>query len=69
MTGSGVSPDLSIGTRTLTVLYPLFAVALLVYSVRMWSRMRPKLRLNASDYTVTIAFVNTPPPGLVVTQF
>ncbi|KAK0720973.1 hypothetical protein B0H67DRAFT_486037 [Lasiosphaeris hirsuta] len=52
----GVPPDKSVGPATLAVLVPLFALATIVYSIRIWTRMRPKYRLNAADYTITIAF-------------
>ncbi|KAK3358817.1 hypothetical protein B0T25DRAFT_493950 [Lasiosphaeria hispida] len=52
----GVPPDNSVGPATLAVVVPLFALATIVYSVRIWTRMRPKYRLNAADYTITIAF-------------
>ncbi|KXX74010.1 hypothetical protein MMYC01_210664, partial [Madurella mycetomatis] len=48
--------DLSVGYRTLAVLVPLYALALIAYAVRIWTRIRPKYRLNAADYTITVAF-------------
>jgi len=55
-----------VGPRTLAVILPLFAISLAVYTVRIWTRARPKLRLNAADYTISIAMVPylfyTPPP-------
>ena len=44
----------------LAALAPLFAVAIIVYVVRVWTRMRPKNRLNAADHAVTVAFVRAP---------
>ncbi|KAK0652537.1 hypothetical protein B0T16DRAFT_406357 [Cercophora newfieldiana] len=49
--------DLWIGHRALAICLPLFAVAVIVYAVRIWTRIRPKSRLNAADYTITVAFI------------
>jgi len=46
----------------LAALVPLFAVAIVVYVVRIWTRMRPKNRLNAADHTITVAFVRASRP-------
>lgn len=56
------TPDLAVGTRALEILVPLWAFALVVYAVRIWTRIRPKYRLNAADYTVSIAMVGLSPP-------
>jgi len=64
MDRGGQQPDLSVGIRALAVLVPLFAVALAVYSVRIWTRIRPKNRLNAADHAITVAFVRAPDPLL-----
>ena len=50
--------DLSIGYRALAVLIPLFVVAAVVYAVRIWTRVRPKYRLNVADHAITVAFVS-----------
>jgi len=47
----------NVGPRTLAVVLPLFAISLAVYTVRIWTRARPKSRLNAADYTVSVAMV------------
>jgi len=57
-----VTPDLTAGIRALTILAPLFVIALTVYIVRIWTRCLPKCRLNASDYTISVAMVSTYPP-------
>ncbi|KAK5660023.1 hypothetical protein OQA88_13491 [Cercophora sp. LCS_1] len=60
MSKDGGSPppvDLSIGYRTLAILLPLFALSLLLYGVRIWTRVRPEYRLNAADYTISVAMV------------
>ncbi|GAB1319829.1 hypothetical protein MFIFM68171_10039 [Madurella fahalii] len=49
--------DLSVGYRTLAVVVPLYGLALIVYFVRIWTRIRPKYRLNAADHTITVAFL------------
>lgn len=50
--------DLAVGYRTLAVLMPVYALALVAYAVRIWTRIRPKYRLNAADHTITVAFVS-----------
>ncbi|KAK0619032.1 hypothetical protein B0T14DRAFT_565930 [Immersiella caudata] len=54
----GKAPDLWIGYRTLAVLVPLFAVAVVFYTIRIWTRIRPKNRLNTADHTITVAFLS-----------
>ncbi|KAK4447386.1 hypothetical protein QBC34DRAFT_496246 [Podospora aff. communis PSN243] len=51
------TPDLAVGVKALAVLIPLFVIAMVVYIVRMWTRCRPKYRLNAADYTISIAIL------------
>ncbi|KAK3349725.1 hypothetical protein B0T25DRAFT_519867 [Lasiosphaeria hispida] len=46
---------MSAGYRALAILLPLFVLALASYIVRIWTRVRLKHRLNAADYTLTIA--------------
>jgi len=36
---------------------PLFGLALIVYAIRIWSRLRPKYNMTAADYAITIAMV------------
>ncbi|KAK0726921.1 hypothetical protein B0T26DRAFT_108689 [Lasiosphaeria miniovina] len=55
--GNDLPPNDSVGPRLLAVLVPLFAVALVLYAVRIWSRLRPKPRLTAADYMITVAQV------------
>ena len=55
------APDLTVGLRALRILAPLFVLALVVYIVRMWTRSRIKHRLNASDYTISVAMVSISP--------
>ncbi|KAK3377634.1 hypothetical protein B0H63DRAFT_417196 [Podospora didyma] len=50
-------PNTTSGPRTLAVLVPLFAFALLLYVVRIWTRLHAKQRLTAADYTITVAVV------------
>jgi len=58
MSGVGKAPvDTSAGYKALAILLPLFVLALASYIARIWNRVRPKLRLNAADYTLTIAVV------------
>ncbi|KAK0610832.1 hypothetical protein B0T14DRAFT_570765 [Immersiella caudata] len=51
------TPDLAVGVKALAVLVPLFVVAMTVYLVRIWTRCRPKYRLNAADYTISVAIL------------
>ncbi|KAK3386493.1 hypothetical protein B0H63DRAFT_430290 [Podospora didyma] len=55
MANETATPDLAVGLRALAILVPLFTLALTVYVVRIWTRIRPKYRLNAADYTISIA--------------
>jgi len=62
MGGGGKEPvDTSAGYRTLAILLPLFVIALAFYLVRIWTRARPKPRLTAADYTLTVAVVRPSP--------
>ena len=51
--------DTSAGYKALAVLLPLFVLALASFIARIWNRIRPKLRLNAADYTLATAVVRT----------
>jgi hypothetical protein len=65
---ANAAPDLTVGLRALGVLAPLFVIALTVYIVRIWTRSRPKYRLNASDYTISVAMASIYPPPPPLTQ-
>jgi len=50
-------PDDSVGPTTLHILFPLFALGIAVWGIRMWTRLRPKARLTCADYIITTAVV------------
>jgi hypothetical protein len=52
------------GPALLASVYSLHAIALIVYFVRLWTRLVPKFAMTAADYTITIALVSprVPPP-------
>jgi hypothetical protein len=57
------------GPMLMATLWTLHAITLIAFSVRLWSRLRPKFALTAADYTITIAVVGFlptehPRPGL-----
>jgi hypothetical protein len=45
------------GPMLLAAVMPLFAVSLIVYIARIWTRLCPKYALTAADYTITVAMV------------
>jgi len=51
------SDDDDRGPMLMATVIPLFAVALLVYIARIWTRLHPKYALTAADYTITVAMV------------
>jgi len=59
--GAPLPPNDTVGPEVLYELFPLFGLAVLVWAIRIWSRVRPKLRLTAADYTITIAVVRPRP--------
>jgi len=50
-------PDESQGPMLMGSVLPLFGLALIVYAIRIWSRLRPKYNMTAADYAITIAMV------------
>lgn len=51
-------PHDSLGPRALAIVTPLFIVAILVFSVRIYTHATPIYKLDASDYTISVAFVS-----------
>ncbi|KAK1759070.1 hypothetical protein QBC47DRAFT_436573 [Echria macrotheca] len=45
------------GPALLGVGYALHTIALVVYSTRLWSRLRPKYALTAADYAISVAII------------
>ena len=50
--------DDSTGTTALSIITPIFALGILFYALRIYTRVIPTYKLNASDYTCTIAVVS-----------
>lgn len=48
----------SVGTKSLAILTPILTLGILSFSVRIYSRVIPTYKLNASDYTNAIAVVS-----------
>jgi hypothetical protein len=53
-------PNDSVGPKALTVLTPIFAIGILFYAVRIYTRVVPKYKLNVADWACTIATVRIP---------
>lgn len=54
----GQAPDDdSTGARALTIITPFFALGLLLFVLRIYTRMIPIFKLNASDYLIMVAVV------------
>ena len=51
-------PHDSLGPRAQAILLPLFIVAILVFSVRIYTHVVPAYKLDASDYTISAAVVS-----------
>ncbi|KAL5592354.1 hypothetical protein FOBRF1_013380 [Fusarium oxysporum] len=48
-------PHDSLGPRALAIVTPFLIVAILVFSVRIYTRVTPVYKLDASDYTISVA--------------
>jgi hypothetical protein len=46
------------GPALLASVYVLHAIALIVFAVRLWCRLRPKYAMTAADYTISVALVS-----------
>ncbi len=55
--------DDSVGPTVLYVTFPLFALSVVAWAIRMWSRCRPKVRPTVADYFVTMAIVRLQLPA------
>jgi len=51
-------PNDSVGPKALAVLTPILVIGLLFYSIRIYTRVVPKYKLNAADWACTIAVVS-----------
>ncbi|KAF4993683.1 hypothetical protein FDECE_13345 [Fusarium decemcellulare] len=49
--------DDSTGARALIIITPFFALGLLLFVLRMYTRITPVYKLNISDYLITIAVI------------
>ncbi|KAH6691946.1 hypothetical protein EV126DRAFT_444998 [Verticillium dahliae] len=47
----------SLGPRALAIVTPFFVLAILIFSVRIYTRVTPTHKLDASDYTISIAIL------------
>ncbi|KAK3373094.1 hypothetical protein B0T24DRAFT_249764 [Lasiosphaeria ovina] len=45
------------GPTLLASVFALYAIALIVYVVRVWSRLSPKFALTAADYAITVSLL------------
>lgn len=50
--------DDSVGLHALGVVTPFFVLAILVFSVRIYTRITPVRKLDATDYTNSVAVVS-----------
>lgn len=52
------------GPLLLESAFTLHAITIIVYLIRLWSRLTPRFALTAADYTITVAVVGAelPPP-------
>ncbi|KAE9367225.1 hypothetical protein N431DRAFT_548797 [Stipitochalara longipes BDJ] len=51
-------PNDSVGPKALAALTPILAIGILFYSIRIYTRVVPKYKLNAADWACTIAIVS-----------
>jgi len=47
------------GPALLASVWTLHVLALVVFSVRLWCRLRPKYAMTAADYTICVALVSS----------
>ena len=57
MAAEAQSPYVDRGPMLLATVCTLHAVAVVVYLIRLWSRLTPKYALTAADYNITISMV------------
>lgn len=50
--------DDSIGPQNLAIITPIFSLGILLFLIRIYTRVTPIYKLNASDYTNTVAVVS-----------
>lgn len=50
--------DDSVGPKSLVIITPILALGILFYFARIYTRIVPEYKLNASDYTSTVAVVS-----------
>jgi len=48
----------TIGLEYLAILVPIFFLAIFAYSVRIYTRLTPKVRLTLADYAISVAVVS-----------
>jgi hypothetical protein len=52
-------PHDSLGPRALGIITPFLIVGILVFLVRIYTRVTPVYKLDASDYTISVVVVST----------
>ena len=57
------------GPTLLASVYSLHAIALIVFVVRLWCRLRPKYAMTAADYTISVALVSFLSPSPFLCSF
>ena len=50
-----VPPDENIAPTHLAIVLPFYAIAVLVWSLRIWTRLWPRFTMTATDYLITVA--------------
>jgi hypothetical protein len=56
-------PHDSLGPRALAIVTPFFIVAIIVFLVRIYTRVTPVYKLDISDYTISVVIVSTGQSG------
>lgn len=53
-----LSSDVDRGPELLASIWTLYGITLIVFAIRIGSRLTPKFALTAADYTITVALVS-----------
>lgn len=57
MESNAYLPHSSLGPRALGIVTPFLIVGILVFTVRIYTRVTPVYKLDASDYTISVAVI------------
>ncbi|QKD57433.2 uncharacterized protein FOBCDRAFT_138993 [Fusarium oxysporum Fo47] len=52
-------PHDSLGPRALVIVTPFLIIAIIVFSARIYTHVAPVYKLDASDYTISVAIIST----------